>query len=152
MSLTKSLLIVPIVALSACVHTGMGRAAEEVKLSTASDGIPAARGDVRTGDAANGNTAVTVQVQHLAEPDRVADGATTYVVWAQPQGSDTAQNIGALKVDNNLNGTLSTEVPFDAFKITITAESAPTVTEPNGHQLLSADVHHRPGTGQTPAL
>lgn len=121
---------------AACVH-GM----EEVKLSTSAEGIPAAQGAVKTMGASNDNQRVIVQVNHLAPPEKVENGATTYVVWAQPEGQDTVQNIGALKVDKKLNGSLMTVLPYDSFKVFITAEPTANVTAPTGDELLAANVN-----------
>lgn len=109
-------------------------------LSTAAEGIPAAQGEVKTAKAKNDNTTLTVTVQHLAPPGRVANGATTYVVWAQPDGTETPQNIGALKVDDKLNGSLMSVLAYDSFKVFITAEPTAQVTEPTGGELLAANV------------
>jgi len=138
MSLDKALLIAAALATSACMH---GRS--EVKLSTASEGIPAAMGAVKTSTGPNENTRLVVKVEHLAPPGRVENGATTYVVWAQPNGSSVVQNIGALQVDDKLKGTLSTVLPFEAFKVFITAEPTAAVTAPTGQELLAANVAPR---------
>ena len=136
MKLIKTPLLVGAVFLAAaCIH-GM----EEVKLSTSADGIPAAQGAVKTMGAPNDNTRLIVKVKHLAPPERVENGATTYVVWAQPDGTENVQNVGALTVDKNLNGTLMTVLPFKEFKVFITAESTGSVTQPTGQELLAANV------------
>lgn len=141
MSPLKSLSVALFVFASACL--GMGFGTKEVRLSSTSNGVPAARGAVRTGDAANNNTSVVVRVEHLAEPERVSNGATTYVVWAQRDGTKVIQNIGALRVDEKLNGSLSTVLPFDDFKVFITAEPASNVTGPSGEELLTANIRRR---------
>src|SRR4051812_43716492 len=114
--------------------------ATSVPLAAATNSLPAAQGSVKTSIDSNSNTAVSVDVKHLAPPAKVADGATTYVVWAQPRGADAPQNLGALKVDKNLTGTLYTVLPFDEFKVFITAEPTPGVTAPSGDELLAANV------------
>jgi len=138
MSFKSPLLIAAALAASACMHR-----MQEVKLSTAAEGIPAAQGAVKTSSTPNDNTKLIVQVEHLAPPGRVESGATTYVVWAKPDGSGAAQNIGALLVDDNLKGSLTTVVPFDTFEVFITAEPRPEVTAPTGQELLAANVNPR---------
>ena len=72
-------------------------------------GLHAAQGNVETTTTQNGNTALTVQVKHLAPPEKVASGASTYVVWATPMDANAeAQNLGALTVDTDRTGELRT--------------------------------------------
>lgn len=112
---------------------------------------PAAQGTVKTKITNDGNTAVTVDVKHLAPPNRIAPGASTYVVWVHPLGvpatrgsgeraDDTAYNLGGLKVDSDLNGDLSTTTPFHSFELFITAESSAAVTKPTSDRALWATV------------
>ena len=62
------------------------------------------------------------------------------MVWAQPEGADAPQNIGALKVDKKYSGSLMTVIPYEDFKVFITAEPSPQVTEPSGQELLAAHI------------
>lgn len=122
---------------AACSHMN----AQAVKLKPETDGAASiAKGEVRTIDASNDNTRVWVKIEHLAPPEKVADGATTYVVWAQPNGGETAQNIGALQVDDKLQGSLMTLVPYDNFRLFITPEPSAQVTEPSGEEILAASL------------
>lgn len=121
--------------------TAMGCMAGVSKQPLAQDpSLEAAEGSVMASRTANENTAVRVQVWHLAPPDRVTEGANTYVVWARPAGKDEATNLGALKVNQNLKGTLYTVTPYKDFEVFITAEAAPTASQPTGKQLLWASV------------
>ncbi len=124
-----------------CMH--MMHRSDEVSLASSTDNNPAARGAVKTAGTTNENTRVEVKVEHLAPPGKVASGATTYVVWAKPQGSSDAQNIGALRVDDDLKGTLRTVLPYEAFKVFITAEPNAQVTSPTGEELLAANITPR---------
>ena len=102
---------------------------------------PAADGSVATDHDDNGNTRVTVEVKHLAPPDRVASGATVYVVWAQPfDPQGPAQNLGALQVSDDLRGTLHAVTAMRAFDLIVTAEPSPAATQPSSASLLSARV------------
>jgi hypothetical protein len=105
---------------------------------------PAAMGEVATTIEPNGNTKLTVNVQHLAPPDRVTPGATVYVVWvAPPEEGATATNLGALRVDADLRGKLEAVTPLRGFDLKITAEETPTVDEPHGTPVLSVRVPPR---------
>ncbi len=102
--------------------------------------MPAAEGSVMVAKADNDNTALEVRVRHLASPEKIAPEATTYVVWARASGADVVQNLGALKVDKDLQGTLKTVTPLRTFDVFITAESSPTVQSPSSDGLLIASV------------
>lgn len=102
--------------------------------------IPAAQGTVTATSAANNNTAIVVDVHHLAPPERVQPGATTYVVWARATGRDDYQNLGGLKVDSDLHGRLQTVTSLRSFDVIVTAEESPTVTTPARKRVLSATI------------
>jgi hypothetical protein len=68
----------------------------------------------------------------------VKTGASVYVVWIEPQNAQRQrQNIGVLKLDEDKRGRLETVTPFRDFRIFVTAEPAPNVTEPS-QQLMTA--------------
>lgn len=129
---TKVSLVAGLLALAGCATT-------RVPLASNND-VPAAQGTVMTSKTKNNNTAIDVRVKHLADPGNVETGATTYVVWARPQGSGEARNLGALKVDENLTGQLKTVTPYSGFELFITAEPSAQITSPQGQELLSAVV------------
>lgn len=110
----------------------------EVRMVTSPD-IPAAEGVVRATAGENGNTQLRVFVRHLAPPEKVRPDATTYVVWVQPPDGPP-QNMGALAVDADLRGSLTTVTPLRSFDVFITLERSPTVTAPSARNLLSASV------------
>ncbi len=107
----------------------------------AAETIPAAEGSVSLAEANNGNTRMAVRVRHLAVPDKVSPGAASYVVWVTPQQDPkTPMNVGALRVDKDLDGQLDTITPLRSFEVTVTAEPDPTATEPTGDVLMSTKV------------
>lgn len=126
----------------ALAFTGCG-GSRTVRMTTGPE-IPAAQGTVKASPGQNGNTSLAVEVQHLAPPEKVASGATTYVVWAQPPGQTTPQNLGALAVDSDLRGTLDTVTPLQKFDIFITAEPSPTTLSPSNNQLFTASIQPQP--------
>jgi len=123
---------------------GCGSAPPAVRMVGSMD-VPAARGTVTASRIGNQNTSLGVDVRHLAAPDRVEPGATTFVVWARGFGQEDFQNLGALRVDANLRGTLKTLTPYSTFEVVVTAEPSPTATTPSGKRLLTASV--RPPSG-----
>jgi hypothetical protein len=102
---------------------------------------PAASGEVKASTGENQNTRLVITVQHLALPDRVTPGATSYVVWAVPPGKDqVAHNIGALAVNDKLEGKLETVTPFKQFALWITPEPSPRAQFPTGTRVMSTSI------------
>jgi hypothetical protein len=132
----STLAVAAAVALAAC-----GPGTRQVQFD-GSDRNPAARGEVKAKLTDNGNTQFDVKVEHLAEPNRVAPNATTYVVWIRPAGADQglAQNAGALRVDDKLTGTLTGITPYKNFDVFITAEPQAATGNPAGPEVLTTTV------------
>lgn len=108
----------------------------KLKMENSGD-IPAAEATVAIGTNDNGNTTFDLAVRHLALPSRVDPKANTYVVWLR--GGDSSartQNMGALKVDSDLNGSYSGVTPLRDFDLFVTVEPSPTATTPTGKSLL----------------
>lgn len=106
----------------------------------ASNVVPAARGQVKVDSDDNNNSEVTVKVEHLAPADRVYPGATNYVVWIQPAGADTFQNVGALRVNEDLEGTHKTTVPYKDFRVIVTPEMGNMAQAPTGPTIFDQRV------------
>jgi hypothetical protein len=101
--------------------------------------LPAAEGQVRVNQEGNQQRLV-IETKHLADPSRVMSGASVYVVWLEPQNAPgQRQNMGVLKVDDDKRGRLETTTPFRDFRVFVTAERVPNVTEPS-QQLMTATV------------
>lgn len=115
-----------------------GDTAKKVSMTPAKE-VPAAHGTVAVKTGKNGNTQVDITTKALAQPSALTPPAETYVVWFQPP-DQSPKNMGALKVDNNLNGKLETVAPYRHFKVFITAEKQQNVASPHGTHVLSADV------------
>lgn len=99
--------------------------------------IPAASGTVETKTGLNGNMRLKVMVKHLALPSILRPGATTYVVWAKLGAYDAPpQNLGALRVNDDLSGSLETVTPFSVFSIFISPEASPLVQLPTAEPLM----------------
>ena len=101
--------------------------------------VPAASGEITTDEGANGNLELTIEVEHLAAPEKIEPGATVFVVWIEKPGMNP-QNMGALEVGEDLSGRLETVTPHHRFTLVITAEEDPTTAFPNGPRVLSAVV------------
>jgi hypothetical protein len=105
----------------------------------ASDKVPAAQGTVRISDADNGNTGLSIRVQHLAPPSKIAPDATTYVVWIQPRNG-TIQSVGAMSLDDDLEGSLDAVTPHKRFVVTVTPEPSAQVSGPSHEPVFTYDV------------
>ena len=102
---------------------------------------PGAVGVVKVKKGSNGNSEITLKVQHLAAPAQVAEGSTAYVVWIQNiDHVAPAQNAGELKVDDNLSGSISTLTTLPTFDVTVTPETSAQVATPTGVPVLSGRV------------
>ncbi len=121
------------------IAIGCASGARTVRMMTSSE-IPAAQGTAKASKTDNDNTILEVEVRHLAPAERMAPGATTYVVWVRAAGQYTPQNLGALRVDKDLRGTLKSVTPLKAFDVFITAEPSPTTMTPTSAHLLTASV------------
>lgn len=121
--------------LSGCAMMGTGGTAGGHSM-TVSPAMPSAEGMVRLGPTTNDNTSIDLTVEHLAKPERLTPPASVYVVWTKPAEAEEAQNIGALKVDEELTGRLTTVSPLHSFELFVTAEPNAQVTEPSGDPLL----------------
>jgi hypothetical protein len=131
-SISRAFVLASLV-LVACAH--------QIPMQT-SDRIPAAQGRVEISKADNDNTKMKLEVAHLADPQKLAAGATAYVVWIQSNPGQ-AQNVGALAVGDNRQASLETVTPHRDFQLFVTAEPAATVATPTSERLLFATVRRK---------
>ena len=105
-----------------------------------SDVVPAAIGDVKVTKDANNNYKVNIDVENLAQPDRLPEPKNVYVVWADtPNG---VQNLGQLKVDKGfisgkLKASMETSTPYKPSRIFITGENTASVSYPGRYVVLN---------------
>src|SRR5690348_654903 len=75
---------------------------------------PGSVGHVAARETSNGNTNVTVSLQHLPPPAAVNPALNTYVVWLRPvDGGGPYTNIGQVQIGSDRSATLSTVTPYD---------------------------------------
>jgi hypothetical protein len=118
-------------SLSGCAL--FGREAPKLNVSPA---IPSAEATAKFGAEKNGNTSIDLKVKHLADPRKLTPPANNYVVWLRAAPTAPAQNIGALTVNKNLEGTLDTVTALKSFDLFVTAEASPQTQQPAGPPLL----------------
>ena len=100
---------------------------------------PAAEGQVLTDNDRNGNTHVDVQVKHMATPQSLTPARQTYLVWVQPRGKDP-ELLGALRVNEDLEGSLKATTPYKDFEIFVTAEENMRPESPSSMVILKGSV------------
>jgi len=104
---------------------------------------PAAQGSLTVTTDPNGNSRLSITVRHLAPPQRMARGATAYVVWVAPMPDGTPQNVGVLRLDPNLTGSLETVTPLRDFELTIGVETDPAAQQPTSTPVIMRTVSRK---------
>lgn len=105
--------------------------------------VPAAVGEVKVKKDDNNNYSVRVSVENLAEPKRLPQPKSVYVVWAQTGGGNP-QNLGQLRSSSGLFGSklkadLETVTAYKPSRVFITAEDIPTVQYPSSYVVLNTN-------------
>src|SRR5579884_3901668 len=103
---------------------------------------PAAEGKVITDNDRNGNTGVEVQVKHMATPQSLTPPKQTYLVWVQPRGKDP-ELLGALRVNDGLEGSLKATTTYKDFDILVTAEDNMKPEMPSSIVILKGTVERK---------
>lgn len=108
---------------------------------TSSEAVPAASGKVDVHKDKNGNTELTLKVDHVARPGMLTPPATAYVVWFQDQ-SGPASNQGQLKIDKSLKGEFKASTRLQNFDLFVTAETDPLTNSPSGATVLKTKIQN----------
>jgi hypothetical protein len=103
---------------------------------------PAAQGKVVTSNDRNGNTEVEVQVKHVARPQSLTPPRQNYLVWVQPRGMQP-QLLGALRVNEDLEGSLKATTTFKDFDVLVTAEDNIKPEAPSQAVILKGTVERK---------
>lgn len=116
-----------------------GGGGTKVQMTPNANQTPAAQGTITVSSGNNNNTRIEVKVKNLAPASSLRNPSEVYVVWIQPE-NQSPKNEGQIDVGSNRSGELKTETAFKHFKVFITPEKKPTVTEPTGPHVLNATV------------
>jgi hypothetical protein len=100
---------------------------------------PGSQGTVQAKGDGNGNTSLSLRVQHLAPPSQAAADATVYVVWIQAHGA-AKHNIGALSLNDKREGSLDTVTPHRRFLLVVTPEPGGQVEQPTHEPVFTTQV------------
>lgn len=103
---------------------------------------PAAEGKVVTSTDRNGNTEVEVQVKHVARPQALTPPRQSYLVWVQPRGMQP-QLLGALRVNEDLEGSLKATTTYKDFDVLVTAEDNLKTETPSSTVILKGTVERK---------
>jgi len=98
---------------------------------TGSGRDPGADGRITVQRVEGGNAMVTLDLDHLAPPSRMEEGATTYVVWFNRQGQAPSR-VGQLAYDmGKRTGTMRATTTDRQFGVLVTAERSGAVQAPS---------------------
>lgn len=138
-SIVRTFVLAAVLPAALVVLGGMQSGCSSTQTMRSASGVPASQGTVDATEGDNGNTKLAVRVKHLADPSRVASGATVYVVWVRPVGA-AMQNVGALTLNSNLEGSLDTVTSQSRFQVSVTPEASRTAEYPTHAPVFTADV------------
>lgn len=99
-----------------------------------SEAMPSVQGKVKANEVDNDMTELSMELRHLAPPERV--GANHYIVWVQPEGGGSFQNVGPLVVDNDQEAEYKTTIPYEEFRVLVTAENNLAALSPSGPEIF----------------
>ena len=103
---------------------------------------PSAQGTVVTSTDRNGNVEVEVKVKHLAPAQRLVPPRQAYLVWVQPRGAQP-ELLGALRVNDDQEGSLKATTTHKDFEILVTAEDAMNAQVPSSSAVLRGSVERK---------
>ena len=105
--------------------------------------VPAAKGTVKVKQDNNKNYNIEVEIQDLAEVERLQTSKQTYVVWMETDRGNT-ENLGQLKSSGSFfskqkTASLETVSSYKPVKIFVTAENGTDVRYPGNLVILTTD-------------
>lgn len=105
--------------------------------------VPAAIGDVKVKKDANDNYSIKIEIDNLAEPNRLTPPKLTYIVWLETNNS-VVKNIGQIKtstslLSSKLKASFESVSAFKPSKIFITAEDDLNIQYPLGIVVLTTN-------------
>jgi hypothetical protein len=103
-----------------------------------SNASPAAIGQVHASLDDNGNSRVELALEHLALPGTLTPPRSTYVVWAESQFGRQVL-LGRLAVNKDRSAEWEGTVPFDKFRLIVTAEDIAWPERPREPYVVQTD-------------
>ena len=108
--------------------------------------VPQAQGTVKIKKDKNNNYSIDINIEYLAESNRLTPPKETYVVWIETE-SNGIKNIGQINSRSGLLGgklkaSTDTRVPFKPTRVFITAEDVANGFAPAGQTVLTTKTFH----------
>ena len=90
-------------------------------------------------------TRLTVKVEHLAPPDRLQPGGTTFVVWVRKMSGPDYQRVGALAydADGRKGEIIDASVPLTSFELIVSIEKQPAPDQPSRDVVIMQKVQEQ---------
>lgn len=109
--------------------------------------VPAATGTVKVKKDDNQNYAIKVQVENLAEVERLQSSKQMYIVWMETERGN-AENLGQLNTSSGfmskkLSASLETVSSFKPVRFFITTEFMQNVRYPGSEEILTTDKFYK---------
>lgn len=106
-----------------------------------SSAVPAAKGKVKIKKDDNNNYSIKLNVENLAEPNRLSPPQNIYVVWIMTKESGV-KNIGQIKsssglFSSKLKASLQAVSPFKPTRVFVTAERNNDILYPGFQEVLT---------------
>jgi hypothetical protein len=127
-----------LIATAALLFAGCGGESYEIEPSSTA---PSIAGELTVEEYNESNYQAELQLQYLPLPQNLGENLSTYIVWVNPQGTDTHIKVGTLRVNNDAReGNLRFTTPHSVFRVVVTAEESPTVEQPSDPVVVTEQV------------
>lgn len=105
--------------------------------------VPAATGNVKVKQDGNQNYVIKVNIDDLAEVERLQSSKDTYVLWMETDGG-TNENMGQLKSSTGFltkqhGASLETVSSYKPVRFFVTAENGIDVRYPNSEEIMTTN-------------
>ena len=104
-----------------------------------SEVLPGADAEVEVNKNDDNNYEIELEIENMAEPDRLTPARENYIVWMETENRGTV-NLGNLGLNRKNNASLTTITPYKPIRIFITAEDGQNVHRPSTQVVLSTDI------------
>jgi hypothetical protein len=99
-----------------------------------------ADGTIRVEEAGGGNNLVTLHLENLPPPERLAAGSTTYVVWFVAANASPVKAANLEYDPDTRVGDAMATTPLSTFEVRVTAERSNAVASPSESVALTKRV------------
>ena len=108
--------------------------------------LPQAQGTVKIKKDKNNNYSIDIDIEYLAESNRLTPPKAMYVVWVETEANGI-KNVGQINSRSGLLGgklkaSTDTRVPFKPTRVFVTAEDIGNGTTPAGQTVLTTETFH----------